>query len=95
MDSRTAVEAEGATTLGDFGSDLWSKAANLPTPVMVAVAIPKFRVRDVLALRPGCILSSAWQGGDDVPLLAGEAQFAWVEFEVTDDKLSARITRFS
>jgi hypothetical protein len=28
-----------------------------------------------------------------VPLLADDVQFAWAEFEVTDDKLGVRVTR--
>jgi Type III flagellar switch regulator (C-ring) FliN C-term len=95
MDTDTVIEDEDVPASPDTGSDGWSAAGMLPTNVMVAVPIPKFRVRDVLALKPGCIVSSDWQGGRDIPLLAGEVQFAWIEFEVMDEKLSARITRFS
>jgi hypothetical protein len=93
MDS--TVEMQGVAVEPEQSSDHWAAFAALPTSVMVAVPIPNFRVRDVLTLQPGCILSSVWHGAGDVPLLAGEVQFAWVEFEVTDEKLSARITRFS
>jgi hypothetical protein len=95
MDIDTVTESEEAPVWSEPGSDRWVAAGSLPTTVMAAVPIPKFRVRDVLALKPGCIVSSAWQGAQDIPLLAGEVQFAWIEFEVTDEKLSARITRFS
>ncbi len=71
----------------------WAHVAMLPTHVMVTVPIPQFRVRDVLALEPGSIVTSAWRGGKDVPVLAGEVQFAWAEFEVFDEELGARITR--
>jgi hypothetical protein len=95
MDTNTVTESEDAAARAEPGSDRWAAVGMVPTTVMVAVPIPKFRVRDVLALKPGSIVSSAWQGARDIPLLAGEVQFAWIEFEVTDEKLSARITRFS
>ncbi len=95
MDPLTSVETEGSITAAEptAGQDRWSSVPMLATAIMVAVPIPKFRVRDVLALKPGCILSSAWCGDRDVPLLAGDVQFAWTEFEVMDERLSARITR--
>lgn len=95
MDPLTPMETEGIVTAAESapGQDRWASVTMLATAVMVAVPIPAFRVRDVLALKPGCILSSAWRGDRDVPLLAGDVQFAWTEFEVMDESLSARITR--
>jgi hypothetical protein len=95
MDTDTVIEDEDAPASTDPGLDGWAAVGMLSTNVMVAVPIPKFRVRDVLALKPGYIVSSEWHGGRDIPLLADEIQFAWIEFEVMDEKLNARITRFS
>lgn len=91
----TAVPTQDVTVEAEENLDHWETFTALPTSVMVAVPIPNFRVRDVLTLQPGRILSSTWHGAGDVPLVAGEVQIAWVEFEVADEKLSARITRFS
>jgi flagellar motor switch/type III secretory pathway protein FliN len=55
--------------------------------------VPSFRVRDLLALKAGSILSSAWRSEREIPLLADDVQFAWAEFEVTDEKLGVRVTR--
>jgi hypothetical protein len=93
--AQAAESAAGQDSGQDSGQDRWDSVALLPTPVMVAVPIPGFRVRNVLALQQGCVLSSNWSGGRDLPLLAGGVRLAWVEFEVSNGDLSARITRFS
>jgi flagellar motor switch/type III secretory pathway protein FliN len=95
MDQLTPTEAEGSSALAEPASQLasWPTVAGLPTAVLVAVPIPEFRVRDLLALKSGSILSSAWRGEREVPLLADDVQFAWAEFEVTDEKLGVRVTR--
>lgn len=94
MDQLTPVEAEGSIALAEAAPQAnWSAVFGLPTTVLVAVPIPAFRVRDLLALQSGSILSSAWRSEREVPLLADEVQFAWAEFEVTDDTLGVRVTR--
>ena len=94
MDQLTPAEAEGSIALADAAPQInWSAVFGLPTTVLVAVPIPAFRVRDLLALQSGSILSSAWRSEREVPLLADEVQFAWAEFEVTDDTLGVRVTR--
>lgn len=93
MDQLTPVETEGSIGLADGPQANWPAVFGLPTAVLVAVPVPAFRVRDLLALKAGSILSSAWRSEREVPLLADEVQFAWAEFEVTDDKLGVRVTR--
>jgi flagellar motor switch/type III secretory pathway protein FliN len=94
MDQLTPMEADGSIALADPVPEVsFSPVLGLPTAVLVAVPIPAFRVRDLLALQSGSILSSAWRSEREVPLLADEIQFAWAEFEVTDDKLGVRVTR--
>jgi Type III flagellar switch regulator (C-ring) FliN C-term len=97
MDPVGSVETEGMIPLAEGMPDAnrWSAVYGLPTAVVVAVPMPAFRVRDLLGLKPGTVLASAWRGEKEVPLLAGEVQFAWVEFEVTDEKLGARIMRLA
>jgi hypothetical protein len=95
MDLQTPMDVEGSIALADAPpqTTVWGGVLALPTEVLVAVPVPSFRVRDLLALKSGSILSSAWRSEREVPLLAGDVQFAWVEFEVTDEKLGARVTR--
>jgi len=65
----------------------------LPVELDVAVKIAEFRVRNLLALKPGQVIESRWANGRDMPLAAGEVQLAWSEFEVIDTQLAVRVTR--
>lgn len=76
-----------------FGISPDSIVARLPVEIEVGVPIRSFRVRNLLALKPGLVVASQWNHGEDLPLLAGEVQLAWIEFEVLDNRLGARITR--
>ena len=67
--------------------------ARMPVELDVAVPIPDFRVRNLLALSPGQVIESAWGHGEDVPLASGTVRLAWSEFEVIDSQLAVRITR--
>jgi flagellar motor switch/type III secretory pathway protein FliN len=61
--------------------------------VDVTIPIRDFRVRTLLALEPGQLVESQWVNGEDVPLVAGDVQLAWSEFEVVDTQLAVRLTR--
>jgi flagellar motor switch protein FliN/FliY len=84
---------------GDRAAMNWSDPgenpalAGLPLQLNVAVAIPNFRVRDLLALEKGLVFATAWPYPDDVPVWCGGAQVVWSEFEVVDDVLAVRVTR--
>jgi flagellar motor switch protein FliN/FliY len=67
----------------------------LPVELDVAVPVRKFRVRNLLALEPGQLIESQWANGDDVPLISGDVQLAWSEFEVIETELAVRITRLA
>ena len=59
----------------------------------VAVPIRNFRMRNLLTLATGQVITTQWVEGEDMPLGARGAQLAWTEFEVIDQKLAVRITR--
>jgi hypothetical protein len=67
--------------------------ARMPVELDVAIPIPDFRVRNLLALVPGQLIESRWGNGVDVPLSSGAVQLAWTEFEVVESQLAVRITR--
>jgi flagellar motor switch/type III secretory pathway protein FliN len=67
--------------------------ARMPVELDVAIPIPDFRVRNLLALAPGQLIEARWPNGDDVPLASGAVQVAWTEFEVIESQLAVRITR--
>jgi hypothetical protein len=65
----------------------------MPVELDVAIPVPQFRVRDLLALAPQQLIESRWGNGDDLPLASGAVQVAWTEFEVIESGLAVRITR--
>ncbi len=69
--------------------------ARLPVELEVAVPVGEFRVRDLLNLAAGTVISTQWGHGEDMPLQAGKVQLAWSEFEVVDRQLAVRVTRLS
>jgi flagellar motor switch/type III secretory pathway protein FliN len=72
-----------------------SPVLRLPVEVDVTVPVRQFRVRDLLAIEPGRLIESQWANGEDLPLLSGEVQLAWSEFEVIDTQLAVRVTRLA
>lgn len=75
--------------------DLSPAVARLPVEMDVAIPVREFRVRDLLNLAAGAVISTQWVNGDDLPLQAGKVQLAWSEFEVVDLQLAVRITRLA
>lgn len=69
--------------------------ARIPIELDIAIPLPNFRVRNLLALAPGAVLESEWDNGSDLPLRAGHVTLAWAEFEVMDTTLAVRITRLA
>jgi flagellar motor switch/type III secretory pathway protein FliN len=75
--------------------ELSAPLARLPIELDVCVPVNEFRVRGLLALKPGHVIESQWTHGEDVPLASGKVQLAWTEFEVLDAQLAVRITRLA
>jgi len=82
---------------GDAGeeTEFSAQLARLPVELNVVVPVREFRVRHLLALRPGALIESRWAHDVDVPLEAGDVQLAWSEFEVVETRLAVRITRLA
>jgi len=93
-------EAALAEMSGSIGVELDAGDAGIairriPIEVDVAIPIRKFRVRNLLSLSAGQVITTPWVEGEDLPLGARGAQLAWTEFEVIDQKLAVRITRMA
>jgi flagellar motor switch protein FliN/FliY len=78
---------------GGQGIDPW--VARLPVELDVAIPVKQFRVRNLLALEPGQVVETQWSEGEDLSLVAKDAQLAWGEFEVVDTRLAVRVTRLA
>jgi|SRR6185437_11411387 len=95
-ESESALVKSGGVSavVGDeAGIERDSVVCRMPVEVEVGVPVRDFRVRNLLALQSGAIVRSQWNYGEDLPLAAGHVQLAWIEFEVLDSVLAARITR--
>ncbi len=73
----------------------WMTLARLPLKLTVAIPVSSFRVSDLVRLRPGQTLKTAWQSSEDVPLRVGGVQLGWSEFEVVEQRMAVRLTRLS
>lgn len=71
----------------------WEILAKLPMRCEVSAIVPHFRVRDLLALRPGVTIESVWPTTEDVPLMVGGVLVFWSEFELVGERLAVRLTR--
>ena len=73
----------------------WTPLLPLPCQLTVDLAIPKYRVADVLVLQPHSILVTHWRVGADVPLRVNGELVAWGEFEVVENRLVVRLTELA
>jgi len=90
------VEKVGATTMARIEQhSQWPILQRLPLKLQVSVPLPKFKVKDLLALRKGVMISSAWQSSEDIPLEVGGVQLGWGEFEVVERRMAVRLTRLA
>ncbi|HTZ82417.1 MAG TPA: FliM/FliN family flagellar motor C-terminal domain-containing protein [Candidatus Acidoferrales bacterium] len=69
----------------------WQRAMNLPCEVAVDLPLPKFRVSDFLALRPGSVVSTSWRLALDVPLRVNGVLIGWGELEGASNRLAVRL----
>jgi flagellar motor switch/type III secretory pathway protein FliN len=70
-----------------------ARIALLPVQLDVRIPLPDFRVSDLVGLAPGRVVASEWPSSNDVPLICGDVQLVWTEFEVVDQTLAVRVTR--
>lgn len=82
-----------ASSAKPFAQD--SPLAGLPMQLDVTIPVPKFRVRDLLALEEGAVLDTRWLHSEDVPVLCGRVHLVWTEFEVVEHRIAVRVTRLA
>jgi hypothetical protein len=73
----------------------WPLLARLPMRLSAAIPLPGFRVRNLLGLKLGQVIPSAWPSVGDVPLKVGSVQLSWSEFEVVEQTMAIRLTRLA
>ena len=73
----------------------WPVLAQIELRMVALAQVPRFTVRDLLALRPGSVLETEASCAQDVPVRVGGVAFAWSEFEVVEQRLAVRLTRLA
>ena len=73
----------------------WEILSQLKVSLRAAVALNRFRVRDLLALKEGQVFESLSPNSDDVVVMVGQMQLGWSEFEVMEQRLAVRLTRLA
>ena len=71
----------------------WPLLSRIPMRLTAGVPVPGFKVRDLLAMRAGSVVETAWPSTEDVPLRMGDVQLSWSEFEVVEGRMAVRLTR--
>jgi flagellar motor switch/type III secretory pathway protein FliN len=71
----------------------WETLSQLRITMRLGVTLKSFRVRDLLTLKVGQVFESVSPETEDVPLMVGQVQLGWSEFEVVDQRLGLRLTR--
>jgi len=73
-------------------ADRWRRLWWLPCELSLEISLARFTVRELLRLRPGSIVSSAWSRSAEIPLHANDQLIGWAEFDALDTHIAARIT---
>jgi flagellar motor switch protein FliM len=71
----------------------WEILAQLRVTMRAGVALNRFRVRDLLAMKEGQVFESLSPATEDVPVRVGQVQLGWSEFEVLQQRMALRLTR--
>lgn len=95
--SRMMLPIEDASAMGALAEveqhRNWPLLSQMPLKLNVAIPLPRFKVKDLLALRAGQIIASVWKVSEDVPVQVGGVELAWSEFEVVEQRMAVRLTR--
>ena len=73
----------------------WPLLSRIPMRLIAGIPLPNFRVKDLVGLKAGQLVSSNWSSTDDVPLKIGSVQLSWSEFEVVEQQMAIRLTRLA
>jgi len=72
--------------------EVWPEAMELPCQLYVALEIPHFTIRDLLALEVNSLVDTRRREGAHVPVLVNGVMVGWAEFDVIDGRLAVRMT---
>ncbi len=73
----------------------WAVLARIPLRLTAEIPLPRFKVKDLLGLKTGQLVMSAWGTADAVPLTIGGRQVCWSEFDAVGQRMAVRVTRLA
>jgi flagellar motor switch protein FliN/FliY len=73
----------------------WAAFQLLSCQLTLEIPIPGFTIAALLRLAPNDVVNTHWLQGSDVPLQVNGKLIGWIEFEVIDDHLAARLTQIA
>ena len=73
----------------------WPMISRLPVILEVKIPLSGFKVSDLLNLRCGQTIVSAWAATEELPMKAGALQLSWGEFEAVGERMALRLTRLA
>jgi flagellar motor switch/type III secretory pathway protein FliN len=73
----------------------WFPVLDLPCRLTVDLALPHFKVADVLHLQPGTVMDTDWRVTRDLPLRVNGTLLGWSQFEVVGERLAVRVTELA
>ncbi|HXC94805.1 MAG TPA: FliM/FliN family flagellar motor C-terminal domain-containing protein [Edaphobacter sp.] len=71
----------------------WETLSQLRMTLRVRVTLKRFNVRDLLSIEVGQVFESLSPAAEDVPVMIGQVQIGWSEFEVLEQRMALRLTR--
>ena len=67
---------------------------DVPVDIEAAVAGPKMRISEILALRAGSVISTGLRAGENIDVFAGRARIGAGEFSSNGQREVIRMVRF-
>ena len=67
----------------------------LPCTLALDIPVVKFTVGNLLNLKPGAVVETAFHQSSDLPLRVNGQLVGWTEFEVVGERLAVRLTDLS
>jgi len=70
----------------------WRPVLRLSCRLTVDVPLPGFKVKDLLELRAGSVITTGWRVNRNIPVRVNGTLIAWGEFEGAKGRLAVRVT---
>ena len=73
----------------------WAPVLGLPCELLVDLAVPGFKIADLLQLHAGSLVNAHWRVGHDIPLRLNGTLIGWSDLEVMGNRLAVRLTELA